>query len=44
VGGNNSWGKLPLEEYLIRPAATPVKYSFILVPIQNSEQIDDLFK
>ncbi|MGI6048380.1 MAG: glycoside hydrolase family 2 TIM barrel-domain containing protein [Petrimonas sp.] len=43
VGGNNSWGKLPLEEYLIRPASTPVSYGFTIIPIQNTKQINNFF-
>ena len=44
VGGNNSWGKLPLEQYLIRPASTQVKYGFTIVPIKNSGEIEQYFE
>ncbi|MFA7140737.1 MAG: glycoside hydrolase family 2 TIM barrel-domain containing protein [Proteiniphilum sp.] len=44
VGGNNSWGKLPLEEYLIRPEDGTVTYGFTLIPIKNRKEIDRLFR
>lgn len=44
VGGNNSWGKLPLESYLIRPKTTNVKYGFTLIPIKSNKETDRYFK
>ncbi len=44
VGGNNSWGKLPLEEYLIRPLKSTVTYGFTLIPIKNRKEIDRYFR
>ncbi len=44
VGGNNSWGKLPMDPYLIRPKEANVKYGFTIVPIRESRDIDALFK
>ena len=44
VGGNNSWGLLPLEDYIIRPASTPLKYSFTILPINTTKEIDKLYK
>lgn len=44
VGGNNSWGKLPLDDYLIKTDAASVTYGFTIVPIKNSTQINRLFK
>ncbi|MDR1743914.1 MAG: DUF4981 domain-containing protein [Dysgonamonadaceae bacterium] len=43
VGGNDSWGAWPLEQYLIRPKATPVSYGFTVVPIKNRSNIDENF-
>jgi beta-galactosidase len=40
VGGNNSWGKLPLEKYLIRPDGGTVTYGFTLIPIRNRKEVD----
>ena len=45
VGGNNSWGQLPMEDYLIRPSkSTPVTYSFTIIPIDKTSEIDNYFK
>ncbi|MDD3308480.1 MAG: glycoside hydrolase family 2 TIM barrel-domain containing protein [Dysgonamonadaceae bacterium] len=44
VGGNNSWGALPLEQYIIRPTSTPISYGFTIIPIKNSKEIDNYFK
>ena len=44
VGGNNSWGKLPLEQYQIKPSATPITYGFTIIPIKNSAEIDKYYK
>ena len=45
LGGNNSWGQLPLEEYLIRPTkSTPITYSFTIIPIDKTAEIDKYFK
>lgn len=43
LGGNNSWGKLPLEKYLIRPGKSKVTYGFTLIPIGNRREIDRHF-
>ena len=43
VGGNNSWGQLPMEDYLIRPASTPVSYGFTIIPIDKNSEINDYF-
>ncbi len=43
VGGNNSWGQLPLEDYLIKPASTPVTYSFTIIPINKTSEINGYF-
>jgi beta-galactosidase len=40
VGGNNSWGKLPLEEYLIRPGEASATYGFTLIPIRNRKEVE----
>ncbi|HPD87730.1 MAG TPA: glycoside hydrolase family 2, partial [Proteiniphilum sp.] len=44
VGGNNSWGKLPLEEYLIRPKKETVSYGVTLIPIKNRKEIERYFR
>ena len=43
LGGNNSWGQLPLEDYLIKPASTPVTYSFTIIPINKTSEINSYF-
>ena len=44
VGGNNSWGRWPMEDYLIRPAkSTPITYSFTIIPIDKASEIDGYF-
>ena len=43
VGGNNSWGALPMDDYLIKPANTPVTYSFTIIPINNTSEIKNYF-
>lgn len=44
VGGNTSWGKWPLEPYLIRSKEADVRYGFTIVPIRNRREIDRLFR
>ncbi len=44
VGGNNSWGKLPLEEYLIRTGDGIVTYGFTLIPIRQRKEIEHYFR
>lgn len=44
VGGNDSWGALPIEAYLIRPRTAKVKHQFTLIPIKNSKEVDRYFK
>lgn len=44
VGGNNSWGELPMDNYLIKPNSTPVTYSFTLVPLTNYYSINNYIK
>ena len=43
VGGNNSWGRLPMEDYLIKPTSTPIKYSFTIIPINEASEINPHF-
>ncbi|MDK2852977.1 MAG: beta-galactosidase, partial [Proteiniphilum sp.] len=43
VGGNTSWGKLPLEKYLIRPGEGTVTYGFTLIPIRSRNEIERHF-
>ncbi len=43
VGGNNSWGKWPLEEYRIVPKNTDISYSFTIIPINSVKDIDKQF-
>ena len=44
VGGNNSWGALPLDQYMIKPSSTPVDYGFTIIPIKNKKEINGYFK
>ncbi len=43
VGGNNSWGALPLDEYLIKPANSPITFSFTIIPINKTAEINRYF-
>lgn len=43
VGGNNSWGSWPLEQYRIVPKETDISYSFTIIPIGHSKDIDKQF-
>lgn len=43
VGGNDSWGQLPLEKYLIVPKNTDISYSFTIIPINGVKDIDKQF-
>lgn len=43
VGGNNSWGKWPMEPYRIVPKNTDISYSFTIIPINSSKDIDKQF-
>ena len=42
VGGNNSWGALPEAQYLVKPASTPVNYSFTMIPVNNLKILDKI--
>ena len=44
VGGNNSWGAIPMDDYLIKPSSTPVTYRFTIIPISKVSEIDNYFK
>ncbi len=44
VGGNNSWGKWPLEQYRIVPKNTDISYSFTIIPINSTKEIDKMFE
>lgn len=43
VGGNNSWGHWPEPQYRIVPKDTNVEYSFVIIPISGSGDIDKQF-
>ncbi len=42
VGGDNSWGALPLEQYLIKVDQTPIKYGFSIVPFDKKSNFKSL--
>ena len=44
VGGDNSWGALPMENYLIRPADGPFAYGFSLIPVDKKADVHNLIK
>lgn len=44
VGGNNSWGHWPEPQYRIVPKDTNVEYSFMIIPISRTSDIDKQFK
>lgn len=43
VGGNNSWGALPMDDYLIVPSKTAIKYGFSMIPIDSEREIERQF-
>ncbi|NLZ94382.1 MAG: DUF4981 domain-containing protein [Bacteroidales bacterium] len=43
LGGNNSWGQLPMDDYLIKPDNTPITYSFTIIPINKTSDINRHF-
>jgi beta-galactosidase len=44
VGGDDSWGAWPHEPYLIRPSASGYKYGFTMVPVNSSQDVDEMCK
>ncbi len=38
IGGNNSWGELPLDKYLIKPDSKPKKWGFTIVQLTMSNE------
>lgn len=44
LGGDDSWGALPHEEYLIRTGQEPMKYSFSIVPFGPKTAFRKLIK
>lgn len=44
VGGDNSWGAMPHEPYLIRPSADGHHYSFTLIPFNSTREKESLLK
>lgn len=40
VGGDDSWGAMPHEPYLLRPNTLGHKYSFTLVPFASPEELE----
>lgn len=38
VGGNNSWGELPLDKYLIKPDSKPKKWGFTIMQLTMSNE------
>ena len=44
VAGDDSWGAMPHEQYLIKPGTQEYKYSFTIVPLSSLNKIDGLSK
>lgn len=44
VGGNNSWGALPMPDYQIIPKNTKVDFSFTIVPFKQFGEVEKLFR
>ena len=40
VAGDDSWGAMPHEPYLIKPSTTGYRYGFTLVPVSSSKEIE----
>ncbi len=43
VGGDNSWGALPMEKYMVKPDTT-LTYSFTVIPLDKESNITELSK
>jgi beta-galactosidase len=41
VSGDDSWGAMPHEPYLVRPSAEGHKYSFTLVPFNSKKELEE---
>ncbi len=44
VGGKNSWGALPEEEYRLVPKNLNVEYGFYLIPFENTKELSKILK
>jgi beta-galactosidase len=42
VAGDDSWGAMPHEPYLVRPSAEGHKYSFTLMPFHSAKEMESL--
>ena len=42
LAGDNSWGARPYEQYLIKPDSDGYKYSFTLVPVNKTKDIETM--
>ncbi len=42
LAGDNSWGARPYEQYLIKPDSEGYKYSFTLVPVNKTKDIETM--
>lgn len=42
VAGDDSWGAMPHEPYLVRPSAEGHKYSFMLVPFNSAKEMESI--
>lgn len=44
VAGDDSWGAMPHEPYLVRPSAEGHRYSFTLIPFASAKEMESLIK
>jgi len=44
VGGDDSWGAKPHDQYLIKPSEQGYKYGFTFIPLESSKEIEVMTK
>jgi beta-galactosidase len=44
VGGDNSWGARPHDQYMIKPGSREFRYGFVLIPVTSTDEIDIMTK
>ncbi|NLY23381.1 MAG: hypothetical protein GX042_00015, partial [Bacteroidales bacterium] len=42
VGGDDSWGAMPHEPYLVKPDADGHTYGFVLMPYSSAREMESL--
>lgn len=42
LGGDDSWGAKPHEQYMIKPSASGYQYGFTLVPVRSHKEVEEM--